>query len=186
MSLEKFGIVFGLVASIIICASVLVKIFKWWRNRGKQGEEIKTPEIILEYNNNFRPNKSGDIVTYFLNVKNVGEVVAKDVEIRLYKVEQISKVTHLEDRYILHRFDYIKVGDSHPFIFISDYQARPDLSEHLRTPAGRGRIFPRGNGIYTFHISGSNFPLITQQLIMLWNEDLGRYDIRNYKPIKSR
>lgn len=186
MSLEKFGIVFGLVASIIVCASVLVKIFKWWRNIGKQDEEIKTPKIILEYNNDFRPNKIGDVVTYFLNVKNVGEVAAKNVEIRLYKVEQISKVANLEDKYVLHRFDYIKVGDSHPFTFISDYQARPNLPEHLRTPAGWGKIFPRGNGIYTFHISGLNFPLITQQLIMFWNEDLDRYDIRNYEPARAK
>ena len=100
MDLEKFWIIFGLLASTMVCAGALVIIFKRWRNKGKQSE-IKTPEIILEYNNDFRPNSSGDVVTYFLNAKNVGEVAAKDVEIRLCKVEQTSKVTKLGDKYIV-------------------------------------------------------------------------------------
>lgn len=181
MSLERFGLIFGYVALIMVGVGALVKIFIWWRNQGKQSE-LKTTDIILEYDEDFRPNKNGDVVTYFLKLRNVGEIAARDVEVRLYKVEQTSKVTNL-DEYVLHRFDYIKKGDSRRFIFISDYQSPTDLPKHLRTPAGWGKVFPKENGIYTFHISGTNLPLITQQLIMSWNQDLFRYDIRNYKPI---
>jgi len=136
-----------------------------------------TPNITIEYANDFRSDSSEKVVTYYLMAKNIGEVIAENVEIRLNKVEQKKEIFQIRDRYVIGRFDYINVGDGLSFSFISDYKGREGVDDQLRTPAGQDIKFPRENGIFTFIISGKNFPLSIQKIKMVWNESLKKYDL---------
>ncbi len=129
----------------------------------------KEPVISIEETGQPRLHPSRSVSTYDLLVKNSGGVVAQGVEVRLSRVEQASGTTAIQDRYILHRSDFLPSGDSHRFTFISDY------GDKLLTPAGTDKHFPREDGVFTFLVSGHNFKLVTVKLRMSWEEEQNRY-----------
>lgn len=154
----------------------LIQISDWFKK-----EKVVHPNIILYYDNHHTVSKDGEVTTYYLSAKNVGDVTAENVEIRLYKVIQEDNIKLIEDRYIVGRFDYINVGDSHRFNFIHDYVGREGIEDCLLTPAGKDRKFNRENGEFTFIISGKNFPLKTVTMKMEWVENLSKwffYEVR--------
>ena len=144
-------------------------------------EKVVHPNIILYYDNHHTVSEDGEITTYYLSAKNVGDITAENVEIRLHKVIQEDNTTSIEDGHIVGKYDYINVGDSHRFNFIHDYVGREDIEDCLSTSAGKDRKLDRENGEYTFIISGKNLPLKTVKMKMEWIENLSKwffYEVR--------
>ncbi len=144
-------------------------------------EKVIQPNIILYYDNHHTASKDGEVTTYYLSAKNVGDITAENIEIRLHKAIQENNTTSIEEGHIVGKFDYINVGDSHRFNFIHDYVGRESIEDCLSTPAGKDMKLNRENGEFTFLISGKNFPLKTITMKMEWIENLSKwyfYEIR--------
>ena len=153
----------------------LIKFSEWW---GKKGE--KSPELSLEWNDELTTYASGlgDTEVHSLIIKNSGKIAAEDVEIRLYQAEQKGvNFMRLNDRYILHRSESIKVGDSIPFSFIHDSKRIGKLI----TPAGNDRVFVRADSVFTFHIIGINFDTVIQKMAMKLDASTDRFKLISLK-----
>lgn len=170
LGLEILSNVIIIIGGVVTFVWTLIKISEWYK-KGK----VSRPNIILEYNNDYMVSRDGEVTTYYLNAKNLGEVTAENVEIRLNKAIQKSGITLIEDRYIVGKFEFINVGDSHRFNFIQDYIGREGIEDCLLTPAGSDRKFPRENGEFTFLISGKNLALKTAIMIMEWDGGLSKW-----------
>jgi hypothetical protein len=130
----------------------------------------------LEWNDELTTQARGieDTEHHFLILKNNGKIAAEDVEIRLYKAEQNGvNFMKLNDRYVIHRSESIKVGDSIPFAFIHDNRR----IGRLITPAGNDRIFDRADSVFTFHIVGINFETVIQKMAMKIDTSTDRFKI---------
>lgn len=175
LDLEILSYVIIIIGGVVTFVWTLIKISEWYK-KGK----VTRPNIILEYNNDYKVSRDSEVTTYNLSAKNVGEVTAENVEIRLNKVIQESDSTLIEDRYIVGKFDFINVGDSHRFNFIQDYIGREGIEDCLLTPGGRDRKFPRENGEFTFLISGKNLALKTVTMLMEWDGSLSKWSFHPY------
>ncbi len=172
VALVELGQIILIIGGLLGIILSLIKISDWWRNN--QTEVDLSPDLVLEWNEELMTQSSQDTEVYSLVIKNHGKITAEDVEIRLYKTEQDGvNFMKLNDRYILHRSESIKVGDSIPFTFIHDSKRIGKLI----TPAGNDRIFLRIDSVFTFHIVGINFETVIQKMAMKLDASTDQFKI---------
>ena len=174
--LEGIGQIIALIGGFLTILLGIIKLSEWWGKKGKEGEE--SPDLILEWNEGLTSGARlrEDTEVYSLIIKNNGKIAAEDVEIRLYKAEQDGvNFIKQDERYILHRFESVKAGDSMPFTFIHDSRR----INRLITPAGRDRVFDRSDVVFTFHITGLNIEPVIQKMIMRLDPTTNRFRIIN-------
>ena len=78
-----------------------------------------------------------------------------------------------DDRYILHKLEVVKMGDSIPFNFIHDNRKL----NKLITPAGNDRIFDRIDTHFIFQITGINMNPSIQRMSMILDQDKNQFTL---------